>query len=746
VKKTAFIVLVIIMIVLSACTPRQVVSPTNPVPIEEDTIAKPSVEPTGTATTEPTKPPTMTSTTAPTETATVPPTSPPTSTPTQVPCNDLQVGDLTDPGNPVSAVRVENPQFNPNVSYPLKNSLSYNQKDYHVFTREMHNRLITVAVIKDKDNLALAKVYANYIFDTWATMWNIVGGFPFTSYTVVARETRGCPAFQAFSFGSGFELANGIKDRYVTAHEIFHSFAHFYIEDQSWLQEGLATYYGARLADVGSSLVAKHEKYQEQINAEANQYLGNGDRDVALTSMTYADPFNSSRTFSNQPYHKGAMVYYLLDAELKASGHNLDEVVRELYQRFGVLDQTRYITVQDLKDVVDEISGKKFDDFFSKYIYGNEPLPVSPGQFVWICHDNNPAQIPLPPAIPQDTKFAIDGKLDDWAGITPLISDVAGDADTGQTGDLTELYSTTDEKYLYIMLKAGKKPQGKNWFLDFFVDTVDGGTCPPADRGIQIYNQEGYSPFITSRTLMGCGDSTFGFDPNYHGARGLTAWDEVFEAALPLYLLEGNETISIQGASFNMDHDGSRWWMNSDVLRASDFPFSTLVATPVPREIPAHSLPIKFDGKSWDWATYKPVLTDPEGDSILGPAGDLVAVYQAVDNQYLYIMIQAKEPIIASEYNLDIFLDLNNANTCSAAERIIGSNPSRGFMGLMDYENCEQKFLMDLMDSRVVWSDVIEIMVPLANLGGNNQLTITGVKLYAPVDGKWQIREEVGTP
>jgi hypothetical protein len=64
----------------------------------------------------------------------------------------------------------------------------------------------------------------------------------------------------------------------------------------------------------------------------------------------------------------------------------------------------------------------------------------------------------------------------------------------------------------------------------------------------------------------------------------------------------------------------------------------------------------------------------------------------------------------------------------------------------MDYENCEQKFLMDLMDSRVVWSDVIEIMVPLANLGGNNQLTITGVKLYAPVDGKWQIREEVGTP
>jgi predicted metalloprotease with PDZ domain len=74
-------------------------------------------------------------------------------------------------------------------------------------------------------------------------------------------------------------------------------------------------------------------------------------------------------------YHKGALVALLLDLTLRQlSGHtrSLDDVMRRLYDDFGKTGIG--YTEADYVRIVEEVAGRKMDAYFSKFIYGLEPL------------------------------------------------------------------------------------------------------------------------------------------------------------------------------------------------------------------------------------------------------------------------------------------------------------------------------------------------------------------------------------
>ncbi len=74
-------------------------------------------------------------------------------------------------------------------------------------------------------------------------------------------------------------------------------------------------------------------------------------------------------------YHKGALVALVLDIYLrKNSNHNksLDTVMRLLWERFG--KPYMGYTLQDYKDIVEEVAGEPLTWYWDNYIHGNSPL------------------------------------------------------------------------------------------------------------------------------------------------------------------------------------------------------------------------------------------------------------------------------------------------------------------------------------------------------------------------------------
>ena len=85
-------------------------------------------------------------------------------------------------------------------------------------------------------------------------------------------------------------------------------------------------------------------------------------------------------------------MFYLMDVELKVLGHNLDDVIRVLYEENSIYEEQKISPWLTSKTTIEEVSGQDFTDFFDKYITGTDIYPIDPSFFVWICHNNNPEE------------------------------------------------------------------------------------------------------------------------------------------------------------------------------------------------------------------------------------------------------------------------------------------------------------------------------------------------------------------
>ena len=76
-------------------------------------------------------------------------------------------------------------------------------------------------------------------------------------------------------------------------------------------------------------------------------------------------------------YDGGSLVAAALDLQIRdltENRSNLDDVMKQMYQEFGLTDVT--YTINDVIRIVSQIAGEDFKPFFSKYVTGTERLPI----------------------------------------------------------------------------------------------------------------------------------------------------------------------------------------------------------------------------------------------------------------------------------------------------------------------------------------------------------------------------------
>ncbi|WP_159468779.1 M61 family metallopeptidase [Dyadobacter sp. 3J3] len=179
----------------------------------------------------------------------------------------------------------------------------------------------------------------------------------------------------------------------VSSHELFHAWNIIRIRpiellpydftkenyfETCFVAEGCTTYYGDLF--LRRSGVFDDEAYVKELqvymkrhfenNALASQSLAESSFDLWLDGYEKGIPHRKVSV-----YHKGALVALILDLYLrKKSNHqaSLDTVMQVLWQRFG----KPFIgyTVDDYKNVVEEIAGEKLEWYWKECIFTNEPL------------------------------------------------------------------------------------------------------------------------------------------------------------------------------------------------------------------------------------------------------------------------------------------------------------------------------------------------------------------------------------
>ncbi|MCH8127778.1 M61 family metallopeptidase [candidate division KSB1 bacterium] len=195
---------------------------------------------------------------------------------------------------------------------------------------------------------------------------------------------RGLPDFENENFYRGF-LG-------VTSHEFFHAWnverirpKGIYHPDYSkpnhttllWVSEGITSYYGG-LSLVRSGLVSE-SKYLSNWARTIKGYKNNFGYQVTPVSdvswESWAKSFGAPPNTFYSFYAKGNILGLLLDLEIRHLTKNkksLDDVFRYLNVNYAKKDQG--FTEEDLLKAIKKVSGKNFDVFFQKNIYGTEVI------------------------------------------------------------------------------------------------------------------------------------------------------------------------------------------------------------------------------------------------------------------------------------------------------------------------------------------------------------------------------------
>jgi aminopeptidase N len=177
----------------------------------------------------------------------------------------------------------------------------------------------------------------------------VAGGMENTSATLLTDETMFTAATE-----------NIIDSDGLVSHEMAHQWFGDLVtcDDWSdiWLNEGFATYY-ALLYDGHKN---GHDSMLYGLYQDARRITGMQDDTNAVVRRTYGDPWGM---FSYLSYPKGSWVLHMLRSELG----------QDLYRRCikTYLERHQYgnVVTEDLRKVIEELSGRSYDQFFDQWLY-----------------------------------------------------------------------------------------------------------------------------------------------------------------------------------------------------------------------------------------------------------------------------------------------------------------------------------------------------------------------------------------
>ena len=175
------------------------------------------------------------------------------------------------------------------------------------------------------------------------------GGMENTTLTTLNERTLHTPEFETLRSSQG-----------LVAHELAHQWFGDLVTCKDWahvwLNEGFASYYDL--------LYDRHRRGRDSflydLYSSAKGIIGQADQTNAVVRRDYNEP---EQQFGYQVYPKGAWVLHMLRSQLG------EDLYRKCIKTYVERHQYGTAVTEDLNAVVQELSGRSFDQFFDQWVY-----------------------------------------------------------------------------------------------------------------------------------------------------------------------------------------------------------------------------------------------------------------------------------------------------------------------------------------------------------------------------------------
>lgn len=246
----------------------------------------------------------------------------------------------------------------PFAQLPEAAPLTFDEASYRVFTRTLHGTAVVVAVHQAWDGVPAipsAQAFAEYVFSVFALHWQVFCGYPADRLVVIVRPPSDSSETRNTRLGfvitgqknhAGFRQYTG-----VIPHDVFHVWLRQIIHadtigrtlrpiaPEAWFSEGVTAYYQHR----AFVALGNRSAYFEGLNGHRRTYARLRGTSADLPFDQLADlaspPAPPDNPYTSMLDAKGALVAYLLERALLVQGRTLDDLMRYLYENFGLLDR-----------------------------------------------------------------------------------------------------------------------------------------------------------------------------------------------------------------------------------------------------------------------------------------------------------------------------------------------------------------------------------------------------------------------
>jgi predicted metalloprotease with PDZ domain len=150
-----------------------------------------------------------------------------------------------------------------------------------------------------------------------------------------------------------------------------------------WVAEGFTDYYADLM--VHRAGLTTRDEYLDELSSKIEGLQTTPGRLVQSVTQASFDawikhyrPDENSINTAISYYTKGAVIAFLLDARIRASSHGqqtLDDVMRAAYRRFS---GPRGFTGDEIRDVIEEVAGVRFADFWAGALDSTSELDYGP--------------------------------------------------------------------------------------------------------------------------------------------------------------------------------------------------------------------------------------------------------------------------------------------------------------------------------------------------------------------------------
>jgi aminopeptidase N len=204
------------------------------------------------------------------------------------------------------------------------------------------------------------------------------GGMENTTITTLWEPVLYTPESENIHVNGGiFDPEGNFNSEVLVSHELAHQWFGDLVTckdwSHAWLNEGFATYY--------SLLFAQHKNGRDDMMYGLMQDM---DKILAWTDerpIVYRRFKEPVEQFSfNRAYSKASWVVHMLRSELG------DDLFRRCVKTYLERFQYKTVTTEDLNNVVEELSGRSFDQFFDQWVY-HSTVPELQIDYEWDEHE-----------------------------------------------------------------------------------------------------------------------------------------------------------------------------------------------------------------------------------------------------------------------------------------------------------------------------------------------------------------------